>query len=428
MNVGLIGLGTIGSGVCEILSRKRELIRKRTGVDINLSRACDRDATRKQALRIPNGVFTQNCEELVADKDIQIIVELIGGYEPARQIIIDSMNSGKHVVTANKAVLSRYLPEVAEAAKRNRVNLLMEASVAGSIPILGVVRRNLVAEEIGAVYGILNGTTNFILTKMENGSDYGQALTEAQRLGFAEADASFDVGGHDSAMKLAILSAAMGNCLVSGDVYTEGIEAVTKEDITYASDLGYRIKLLGILKRHEEGIELRVHPTLIPKKHALANVSNEYNAILVAGDNVGNSLFYGLGAGKLPTASAVISDIVEAAKRITENGYEAPFECSDDLDLLPHDRTRSKYYIRFSVVDKTGVLAGISKILSDNDISISGVWVKGRRDALISLILTTHESVESDVFRAVREIDQDPSLVEGESRVIRIEDINGELW
>ena len=424
INIGLIGLGTVGSGVVDILNRSGNLIEKRTGIRINLKKVCDLRIEKMGELKLKQNIFTNNFKDIINCPNIDVVVELIGGYDPAKDIISRSLRSGKHVVTANKAVISKYFKELFAESGDNKAILNFGASVAGSIPILDVIRDRFATENISSVFAILNGTTNFILTKIEEGLSYGEALKIAQNKGFAERDPTFDVEGKDSAMKLSILSNLICNAPIDAGIYTEGIGDITYEDISHASDIGYRIKLIAILKKDKDVIELRVHPTLIPKHNELASVANEFNAILLKGDNIGTSLLYGLGAGKLPTANAVISDIIKIGNHIRDKTYSPQVRFFNKLSVKSIDDVESRYFIKFLVVDKIGVLARISAILSEYGISISGVWVKGKNDGLISLITTTHKASNRSIFEAVKKIDSSENLVEGKSKILRIEDID----
>ena len=310
VNIGLIGLGTIGSGVVKIIRENSGLIEKRTGIKLRIKSVCDKDGQRAESLGFSKQEYTTNYDEIISDASIHIIIELIGGYEPAKTIIEKSLKAGKHVVTANKAVISKFGKELFAICDSNRTNIKFEASVGGCIPIIRTLQQSYVSDEFSAIYGIVNGTTNYILTKMSDGKSYADALKKAQESGFAEADPSFDVEGKDSAQKLKILAMLTFNTDIPEDIYTEGITRITKNDIVYASELGYIIKLLAVAKRTDGEVDLRVHPTMIPKDSELASVSNEFNGIYLQGKNTSETMFYGRGAGQLPTASVVVSDAV----------------------------------------------------------------------------------------------------------------------
>ncbi len=415
VNIGLIGIGTIGSGVVKILSKNKELIEKRTGVRINLKKVCDVRLDNAKKLGLKDEQLTKNYEDLINDKEISIIIELIGGYNPAKDIILKALKNKKNVVTANKALIAKYGNEIFETAKNNNVTIAFEASVGGCIPIIKAIKESYAADNIKNIYGIVNGTTNFILTRMEEGMSYAEALKKAQELGFAEANPEFDVEGKDAAQKLVILASLAFNAKISEDVLTWGITKISKEDIDYANKLGYKIKLLAIAKNENGEIELRVHPTMIPKEHELASVKNELNAIYIIGENITKGMLYGKGAGQLPTATVVLGDVIDIAKGKQDNFYFKDVKMKDIKSI------KTRYYLRFNVIDKPGVLAKITKVLGDNGISIAAVEQKEINKEVVPIVMTTHEEVEDDMMKAVNEINK-LDVVKENTVVIRIED------
>ena len=415
-NVGLIGLGTIGSGVVKILQKNADLLGKRTGVKVVLKKACDLRVEEGKKLGLRDEQLTNNFDDLVNDPDIHVIIELIGGYSPAKEFILKALQHQKHVVTANKAVIAKYGKEIFAEAQRNNLEIAFEAAVGGCIPIIKTIRESYAADTIQSIYGILNGTTNYILTQMGEGKNYADALKAAQKLGFAEADPSFDVEGKDAAQKLIILARLAFNADISEDILTEGITHITKQDLKNAQDLGYCIKLLGITKKENNSIEIRVHPTMIPVHHELASVRDELNAIYLISENTTKSMLYGKGAGQLPTATVVIGDVVDIAKGKKEVLYQEKVPIKD-LSTI-----QSRYYLRFTVVDRPGVLAQLSKILGDNRISISGVQQKEVDKATVPVVIITHQAVEADIKKGIQEIDA-LEIVKEKTAVIRIEDI-----
>ena len=426
INVGIIGFGTVGTGTAKILLKNRDLLKDRTGIDINLRRIADIDIKRDRGIKLPKGILTTNADEIIKDPDIHIIVELIGGTTIAREIILRAIKNGKHVVTANKALLATYGNEIFRNARKAKVEIGFEASVAGGIPIIKVVREGLVANKIKAVYGIINGTTNYILSKMtEEKVEFAEALKEAQRLGYAEADPTYDIEGVDSAHKLAILaSLSYGSLFSVKDVYREGISWISPMDIEFARELGYKLKLLAIAKETDGKVELRVHPTMIPEEYLISKVDGVYNAIYVEGDAVGSTLYYGRGAGDMPTGSAVVSDIVDIARNIINNSVGRIPGISGSAtkkNLMKMDDVLSMYYFRFSALDKPGVLSRISGILGKYNISIASVIQKGRHERrAVPLVVLTHKAREKDVVRAVKEINRLP-IVAGKTVFIRVE-------
>lgn len=416
VNVGLIGIGTIGSGVVKILKQNTDLIEKRTGIKLSLKKVCDLNLDNAKQLGLKDEQLTKNYEDLINDKDISIIIELIGGYNPAKDIILKALKNKKHVVTANKALIAKYGNEIFKEAEKNNVNVAFEASVGGCIPIIKALKESYVAEKINSIYGILNGTTNYVLTRMEEGMTYNEALKKAQELGFAEADPSFDVEGKDAAQKLVILSALAFNAKINNDIPAWGITKINKNDLKYADDLGYKIKLLAIAKKDNDEIESRVHPTMIPKQHELAAVKNELNAIYLIGENTTKSMLYGKGAGQLPTATVVLGDVIDIAKGKKDNFY------LKDVKIKDINKISSRYYLRYTVIDKPGVLARIARILGNNNISIAAVEQKEINKEVVPLIMTTHKAVEENMMKAISEINK-LDVVKEETVVIRIENI-----
>jgi len=419
--VGLLGFGTVGRGTYQVLQRNQPEIKRRAGRGIEVTAIAVRDVGKARALVGSNVPVFPNCEDVVRNPDIDIVVELIGGYEPARSLALEAITNGKHVVTANKALLARHGNELFDAARNNGVMLAFEAAVAGGIPIIKALREGLTANRIEWIAGIINGTSNFILSEMRaQGLTFDAALKEAQRLGYAEADPTFDIEGIDAAHKLAILSSiAFGVPINIDAAYTEGIAGLAKEDIKYAEQLGYRIKLLGITKRTAAGIELRVHPTLVPRQRLIANVEGAMNAILIKGDAVGTTLYYGAGAGSEPTASAVIADLVDVTRLHTadpENHVpHLAFEASGSAPLpwLPVDDTVTSYYFRMRVADQPGVLADITRNLAEGNISIDALFQRepSEGENQTDIIMLTHDAVERDVNAAIARIEALPTVL-----------------
>ena len=427
VRVGLLGLGTVGGGTFNVLIRNAEEITRRAGRGIVVSHAAarDYDASRLESL---DGVkITDDAFAVVDDPDVDIVVELIGGYDPARQLVRKAIENGKHVVTANKAMIAMYGNEIFSAARERGVMVAFEAAVAGGIPIIKAIREGLAANHIEWLAGIINGTGNYILSEMrDKGRSFDVALAEAQQLGYAESDPTFDIEGIDAAHKLTILgSIAFGVPLQFDKVYTEGISHITREDVDYAEQLGYRIKHLGVAKRTEAGIELRVHPTLIPYRRLIANVDGVMNAVLVKGDAVGPTLYYGAGAGSLPTASAVVADLVDVTRTLTADPENrVPHlafqpDALSDLPILSMDEVRTAYYLRMQARDKPGVLADVARILGDQGISIEALIQKEpSEDAdTVPLIMLTHQVRERSMNEAIQRIEGLDSIV---SKVTRI--------
>jgi homoserine dehydrogenase len=431
INVGLLGLGTVGGGTLTVLRRNAEEITRRAGREIRVVRAAVRDLEKAKALA--DGLpLTTNPFDVVDDPEIDIVVELIGGLEPARELVLQAIANGKHVVTANKHLVAKYGNEIFAAAQAKGVMVAFEAAVAGGIPIIKALREGLTANRIEWLAGIINGTSNFILTEMrDKGAAFDDVLKEAQALGYAEADPTFDIEGIDAAHKLTILSAiAFGIPMQFDRAYTEGISKLTREDVQYAEELGYRIKLLGIARRAENGIELRVHPTLIPERRLIANVDGAMNAVLVKGDAVGPTLYYGAGAGAEPTASAVVADLVDVTRLHTADPHHRvphlafqPDQLAD-TPILPMDEVRTSYYLRLRAFDRPGVLADITRILADGNISIDAMVQKepAEGEEQVNIILLTHVTVEKNINVAIARIEALDSVA-GKVMRIRLEEL-----
>jgi homoserine dehydrogenase len=429
IGVGLVGFGTVGTGVAKILLGNRALIQRRVGVPVELVRVADLDIMRDRGVSLPPGMLTTDVGQILDDPSIDIVLELIGGYDAAKRVILDAMARGKQVVTANKALLAVHGEEIFEAAARRRVDLGFEASVGGGIPVIRALTEGLAANTILSIYGIINGTSNYILSRMTSeGQGFKEVLAEAQRAGYAEADPTFDVAGVDSAHKLSIMvSLAYGTPVNFKEVYTEGITRLTPLDITYAKEFGYTIKLLGIAKFSDGEVEARVHPTMIPSTSPVAHVEGIYNAIQLAGDAVGDIVLYGQGAGSMPTGSAVVSDVIAIARNLLTGatGRVPPASFQQDqrrpLRIRRMEEIVSLYYLRFMVLDRPGVLSQISGVLGRHGISISSVLQQGRKEGqTVPVVIMTHTSTERDVQASLREIDRMPFISEP-TTLIRVE-------
>ncbi len=428
--MGLLGIGTVGGGTWEVLGRNAGEIRRRAGRAIRITQVADREVKKANSIVKGKAKVVSDAFQVVRAKDIDIVVELIGGTRIARELVLEAIANGKHVVTANKALLATHGNRIFAAAQKRGVMVAFEAAVAGGIPIIKALREGLSANRIEWIAGIINGTSNFILSEMrDKGIAFADALAEAQRRGYAEADPTFDIEGVDAAHKLTILSAlAFGIPMQLGKCYREGISRLTREDIAYADAFGYRIKLLGIAKRSEKGIELRVHPTLVPARRLIANVEGVMNGILVKGDAVGATLYYGAGAGAQPTASAVVADLVDVTRLITADPeHRVPHlafqpDQLSDTPILPIEDVHSCYYLRMRVVDKPGVLARITGILADSRISIDAMVQKepGEGERQVDIVMLTHRALERDVNRAMARIEKLPT-VPGKVTRIRLE-------
>ncbi len=413
IQVAVIGFGTVGTGVVRTLLEKRNWIRKWVGQPVNLKWVCDRDVPRPSGFKLPVGIATTDMAKVLNDPEVQIVVELIGGLEPAKSILLEAIRKKKHVVTANKALLAESGRQLFAAAAKADVDLSFEASVGGGIPIIKILREGLVVNEFDAILGIINGTSNYILTQMrEKNLSFYEALSQAKRLGYAERNPALDINGNDAAHKLAILTLLGFNVFPrQSDIYVEGITRISQADIQYADELGYSIKPLAIAKETNHELEVRVHPALLAKSHPLANVNGVYNAVYVHGDLVGSQLYYGRGAGQNPTASAVVSDIVSVACDLAGVGGVPPIARA----LSKHQRVRfrrigdieTRYYIRFTVKDQPGVLAKIASVLGRHHISIATVHQKERTGArAVHVVMMSHMAKESNLRNALRILDQ----------------------
>jgi len=432
IRVGLLGIGTVGGGTWDVLNRNADEIRRRAGRAIEITQVADKatEVARKKVgkkARILSDAF-----EVVRAKDIDIVVELIGGTTVAKDLVLEAIKRGKHVVTANKALLATHGNEIFKAAQKKGVMVAFEASVAGGIPIIKALREGLAANRIDWIAGIINGTSNFILSEMrDKGISFESALKDAQKRGYAEADPTFDIEGVDAAHKLTILAAlAFGIPMQFKKAYTEGISKLTQEDIRYAEELGYRIKLLGITKRKDKGIELRVHPTLVPTRRLIANVEGVMNGILVKGDAVGPTLYYGAGAGAQPTASAVVADLIDVTRLITADPeHRVPHLAfqPDQLSAAPilgMNDVETSYYLRMRVIDKPGVLADVTRILADSKISIDAMVQKepGKGEKRVDIVMLTHQALEKNVNQAIARIEKLSTVVGAVTR-IRLEEL-----
>jgi homoserine dehydrogenase len=431
IRVGLLGIGTVGSGTYNVLQRNQEEIRRRAGRGIEITMVADLDVARARAAVGPGVQVVDDARKVVASPDIDIVIELIGGYGIAKQLVLEAIEAGKHVVTANKALLAVHGTEIFAAAHRKGVMVAFEAAVAGGIPIIKALREGLTANSIQWIAGIINGTTNFILSEMrDKGLDFDIVLKEAQRLGYAEADPTFDIEGVDAGHKVTLMSAiAFGIPVQFDKAYVEGITGLAAQDIRYAEQLGYRIKLLGITKRAANGIELRVHPSLVPAKRLIANVEGAMNAVVVQGDAVGTTLYYGKGAGSEPTASAVIADLVDIARLHTADPeHRVPHlafqpDAMSDLPVVPMSEVVTSYYLRLKVADEAGVLAKVTGILAGAGISIDAVLqreadeVGGEGSTHTDLIILTHECVEAKMNEALAQMQALPTVLAPITRI-----------
>ena len=433
INVGLIGFGTVGSGVVKILNESSKVITDKLGAEISLKRIADKDTETDRGVDIGSAELSADAADVLNDPDIQIVVELVGGTGVAREFILEAFSMGKHVVTANKALLSTHGKEIFTKSMELGLQIGFEASVGGGIPVLKAIKEGLSANNIDSIYGIINGTANYILTRMsEEGGAFEDVLKEASELGYAEADPSYDIDGIDTAHKLALLiDIAYGTYVSLDDIYTEGIRDITQIDIEFAREFGYSIKLLAIAKFIDGGIEARVHPTMVPAKHPIASVNGVYNAVFVHGDVVGSTMFYGKGAGMMPTASAVVADIVDIARdiklgipaRMTPLAYSE--EAVKEIKIRPIEDLETPFYLRFSAKDEPGVLSKLSGVLGTHGISISSVIQQGRVDGgTVPLVIVTHSSSERELQSALTEI-KGMDIIEDEILLIRIEENPG---
>jgi homoserine dehydrogenase len=432
INVGLLGIGTVGGGTWAVLARNREEISRRAGRDIRISVVADKEVDKARKLTAGAARVTADAFEVVRDPEVDIVIELIGGYTIAKDLVLAAIGHGKHVVTANKALLATHGNEIFAAAQKKGVMVAFEGAVAGGIPIIKALREGLTANRIEWIAGIINGTSNFILSEMrDKGLPFDAVLKEAQKLGYAEADPTFDIEGVDAGHKLTIMAAiAFGIPMQFDKCYKEGISRLTQADIRYAEQLGYRIKLLGITKRTEQGIELRVHPTLIPTRRLIANVEGVMNAVLVKGDAVGPTMYYGAGAGAEPTGSAVVADLVDITRLHTADPeHRVPHlafqpDRMSSLKVLPMDEVVTSYYLRMQVRDQPGVLADITRILADSSISIEAMVQRepAEGEQQVDIIMLTHQTKEKAVNAAIAKIEKLP-VVTGKVTRIRLEEL-----
>ena len=433
IRVGLLGIGTVGGGTFAVLKRNQEEITRRAGRGIVITMVADREVEKARKIVGEGVIVTSDAYEIVTSPDIDIVIELIGGYTVAKDLILKAIENGKHVVTANKALLASHGTEIFAAAQKKGVMVAFEAAVAGGIPIIKALREGLTANRIEWIAGIINGTSNFILSEMrDKGLAFDTVLDQAQKLGYAEADPTFDIEGIDAAHKLTIMAAiAFGIPMQFDKVYTEGIAKLTREDIRYAEELGYRIKLLGITKRTDKGIELRVHPTLIPTRRLIANVEGVMNAIVVKGDAVGATLYYGAGAGAEPTASSVVADLVDVTRMHTADPKHRVPHLAFQPDLLSNtpilkmDEVETSYYLRLRTQDRPGVLADITRILADLNISIDAMVQKepSEGEDQVNIIMLTHLTIEKNINAAIVKIEELPVMT-GKVTRIRLEELN----
>lgn len=431
INVGLIGFGTIGTGVVRVLTENSGVLSSKLGCEVVLKRVADRDTERDRGVTLPEGTLTADAYEVINDPEISIVVELVGGTTVAREFILAALDAGKHVVTANKALISAYGKEIFEKAEEKGRDVYFEASVGGGIPVIKALREGLAANNIESIYGIINGTANYILSEMtDKGGKFEDVLKSAQELGYAESDPTYDVEGIDTAHKLAILiDLAYGTYLSLDDIYTEGISSINELDIQFAKEFGYEIKLLAIAKKDRDGsIEARVHPTMVPAHHPLAAVDGAFNAVFIQGDAVGPVMLYGYGAGMMPTASAVVADVADIARNIRKGitGLVPPLSYTGasigEVRIKDVEELDSAYYLRFSALDRPGVLSKISGVLGQHNISISSVIQKDRQiGGAVPLVVTTHHATERELRAAISEIEK-LDVIDGRAVYIRIEE------
>ena len=433
VKIGILGLGTVGCGTVTVLARNHEEIARRAGREMRIVQASARDLKKKRPCATGDIQLVEDARTVVRNPEIEVIVELIGGIDPARALVLEAIEHGKHVVTANKALIAMHGNEIFAAAQKQGVMVAFEAAVAGGIPIIKMLREGLTANRIEWLAGIINGTSNFILTEMRvKGVDFADVLKEAQRLGYAEVDPRFDVEGIDAAHKLTILAAiAFGIPLQFDKVYIEGIAKITRMDVQYAEQLGYRLKLLGIARRAGGAVELRVHPTLIPERRLIANVDGAMNAVLVKGDAIGPTMFYGAGAGAEPTASAVVADLVDVVRTLTTDpNNRVPHlafqpDALSDLRILPIEEIDTSYYLRLHALDKPGVLADVTRILADQKISIEAILQKEPHagEDTVPVIILTQRVREKNMNEAIARIEKLGSI-KGQVARIRLEHLN----
>lgn len=433
INVGLMGFGTIGTGVVRVFQKNSDILQQRLGAPVRLLKVADLDITTDRGVRLADGILTADVEEVISNPDIDLVIELIGGYEPAKSFILKAIANGKHVVTANKALMAIHGREIIDAAEQAGVTVMFEAAVGGGIPVISPIKESLCANRFSSIFGILNGTCNYILTKMTDlGSDFAEVLAEAQKLGYAEADPTFDIEGTDTAHKIALLSALCFSTAVDfSQVYTEGISNIDAVDIRFAEQMGYRIKLLAIGKNHGDQIEVRVHPTMIPANDQLAEVSGVFNAVRLTGDFVGPVLLYGSGAGMDATASAVMGDVVAICRdQLSGAHLRTPImgctkSAVQSLPIKAMSEIISHYYLHFKTIDRPGVLSRIAGCLGDHNISIHSMIQPECHEAdCVPIVLMTHAAREADIVRALKEIEafdftcQPPRLIRVEHDLV----------
>jgi homoserine dehydrogenase len=420
VRVGILGCGNVGAALVRLLDENRDLISRRTGVQLHAVRVAVRNLAKDRDVVLAEGVLTNDAESVVSDPDVDVIVETIGGVEPARSLVLGALKASKPVVTANKELLANFGQELFEAAENAGVDLLFEASVAGGIPLMRPLRESLAGERIRRVMGIVNGTTNFILTRMtEDGSSFADALAEAQRLGYAEPDPTADIEGFDAGAKTAIIaSIAFGARVVAGDVYREGIANISADDIAAAHELGYVVKLLGVAEEVDGRVGARVHPAMVPVDHPLASVRGSYNAVFIEGEAVGQLMFLGRGAGGAPTASALLGDLIDAAKNLRSGSRGATIGTLHKSAIRPIDETASQFYISLDAADRPGVLAAIAGVFGTHEVSIQSMQQKGQGDEA-RLIFVTHLARESAMAATIREV-RELDAVERIGSVLRV--------
>lgn len=425
INVAILGFGTVGQGTAKIIIDNASQWMKKCGADIKIRKVLVRNLNQKRMVDLPPGTLTDKWEDIIADRDIQVVIEVMGGIEPAKKYIIEAISKGKNIITANKDLLADHGEEIFNAANQYGVDVYFEASVAGGIPIIMPLKKSLAANNILQVMGIVNGTTNYILTKMSKEKmSYDEALKRAQELGYAEADPAADVGGYDAARKIAILASIAFHTRVKlNDVFIEGITNLTARDIQFAQELGYAVKLLGIARENQGKIEVRVHPALISANHPLANVNDSFNAVFVQGDAVGETMFFGRGAGQMPTASSVAGDLVSIANNIRNNSTgQLGCTCYEHKEILSILEIHTKYYLRLYVVDRPGVLASIAGVFGENGVSLASVLQKNSSpDNIAELVVITHAVKERDIQNALETIRNMP-ITKSIGNLIRVEE------
>ncbi|WP_027340811.1 homoserine dehydrogenase [Halonatronum saccharophilum] len=423
IKVGLLGCGTVGSGVYKILRDNSKSIANKSGANLKVKKVLVRDKEEKLAVKVDKDILTERFEDILEDEDIEIIIEVIGGVNPAKEFVLRSLKGGKSVISANKELIAKYGEEILATADEYGVDFYFEASVGGGIPIISPLKEDLAGNRITKVMGIVNGTTNYILTKMDRErADFNQVLKKAQELGYAEADPTSDIEGYDAAYKLAILASIAFESRVSvEDLHIEGITNISQDDISHAKELGYKIKLLAVGKDND-GLELRVHPTLLPVEHPLAKVDDVFNAIFIEGDAIGEAMFYGPGAGQMPTGSAIVGDVIAAARNIIFDAQgRIPCTCFEQKNVKEQADTQSRFYLRLEVLDNPGVLGDITSLLGKHNVSLESVIQKGRSNGSVPLVLVTHKVKEGDLNDALDKIKKLDDIKKV-ANIIRVED------